>query len=152
MNLKPIQLEEIRLSAMHGAQRIRARGVECRAVLLLFHSTPAGELGDLDAIDVESADKDARAALQRKFARSPDVAAAVLINEGWQSIIPPGAPVPNTTEGDPLRQEVLLINCLTATEQWLLVAEIHGNRIDDAQFTQADGANFAGRFIREAQT
>jgi hypothetical protein len=148
MNLKPLHLEEIRLSAMHGARGIRARGVECRAVLLLINSTPGGELGTLTAIDVESADKDTRTAMQRKFARSPDVAAAVLINEGWQSIIAPGAKVPNTTEGDPLRQEVLLINCMTAREQWLAVAEIHGNKIDEAQFQKVENGNLIGRFIR----
>lgn len=149
MNLKPIQLEEIRISAMRGARSIRAKGRECRAVLLLFNSTPAGELGDLTAMDIEEADKDTRAAIQRKFAREPDIAAAVMINEGWQSIITPGAPVPSTTEGDPLRQEILLVNVLTADAQWLLAAEIHDNKIDDAQFQKVENGNFEGRFIRD---
>ena len=38
---------------------------------------------------------------------------------------------------------------MTATEQYLLTAEIHDNRIDDAEFIKCDGANFEGRFIRE---
>ena len=153
MNLKPIHLEEIRLSAMHGARGMRAKGIECRAVLLLFNSTPAGELGSLTAIDVENADKNTRTALHRKFAREPDIGAAVLINEGWQSLILPGQKdIPTTTEGNPARQEVLLVNVMTAREQWLLVAEIHDNRIDEAQFQKVENGNLQGRFIREEAT
>lgn len=153
MNLRPDQLEFIRRCALTGARGIRNDGRECAPMLLLFNSRPDGDLGDVAAISLAGRSKDFWAAMQQRYARAPDVAAAVLIVEAWQSVVPPGADVPATTEGDPDREEVLMVNVLSDRAQWLLTAPIDGRTIHDAQLKQINtgGAErMEGRFIREA--
>lgn len=148
MKLTPEHIRAIKTCAMTGARAIRAEGRECAPFLLLFNATVAGDLGDMTAIGIRNADKDQRAALQQRYARSPDIAAAVLINEGWQAVLAPGEEITAASQ-HPAREKVLIVNVLTRSDQWLLCARIDGTHIDDAEFIKVEGGNLVGRFIRE---
>lgn len=57
MNLKPHHLAIIKAVAYSGACSIRADGRDCAPVLLLFNSTPAGEIGELAGHVAEQPDR-----------------------------------------------------------------------------------------------
>lgn len=147
MNLRPEHLAAIKALVLSSARKIRAEGEECAPVLLLFNSTPAGTLGGMTGIALPPDKKDLWVAAQNRYARAPDIAAAVLINEGWQSMINPGEAIPTTTEGRE-RKEVFMVNVLSKDAQFLLVADINSGRIQDADFQKIEGGNYQGRFIR----
>ena len=141
--MTPEELKAIERNTMTAARRIRARGEECAAVLLLYQQN-----GNMTAIGL-SERKEIWTAMQRTYAKIPAITAAVIVTEAWQAIAIPGQPLPLKPSADPDRQEVLMVNLLTADEQYILTAEIHGTAIDDAEFIKVTPETYTGRFIRE---
>ena len=141
--MKTEELNAIKQHTMTAARRIRARGEECAPVLLLYQQN-----GNLATMLLPER-KEIWPAMQATYAKIPAIAAAVTLTEGWQAIAIPGQPLPVKPSADTDRQEVLIVNLLTASEQYMLIAEIHGTAIDDAEFIKVGPQNFTGRFIRE---
>ena len=152
--IKPHQFASIKGAILMDARRIRATGAECPPALFLINRKPNGDFGTVTCLTIAHLQKDEIAALHRKQSRDPSIAAAILMQECWQSLILPGQDIPanGSTANNPLRQEMLLLNMLTATEQWLLAAEIHGNTIETAEWQEVTAENYKGRFIRERTT
>lgn len=143
--MTPEALNAIRQHTMTACRRIRARGEECAPVLLIYQHN-----GNMTALALPER-KEIWKALQETYAKLPTTKAAVTVMEGWQAIALPGQPLPMRPSACPDRQEVLLVNLMTAGEQYLLTAEIHGTAIDEAEFIRCNGANFQGRLIRALQ-
>lgn len=154
MKLLPHHLAIIRAVALSGACAIRASGQECQPTLLLFNSTPDGELGAMAGpLPLAMMDKDAQAAEQQLRAREPGTAAAVLIQEAWEVLRPFGVDL-DTIVGHVAEQpdsaEVLIVSAMSDCEQYLLVAKINGRTIAPADFERVDTGAHIGRFIRQA--
>ncbi len=150
MKLTPEHLEKIKTAILTIAREIRAAGQECQPMLMAMNSRPDGQLGRTTGMDISALSNDGRAKLHQKLARDPSVAISILIHECWGCFRNPGEPLPiGKVSEQPDREETLMINVLTASEQWLLFARIDGKTVHDADWQKSDGTNFEGRFVRE---
>ncbi len=159
MKLTAAQLEELRTDALRGARHFKAAGKDVPPALLVYNARPDGRLGELHIIALMGGTKDQWAALQQKQARSPEVAAAVLVIECWSLIqdraaaaLAAGA-VPDSIAAHPGRTEALLVSVMTREEQHIGFATITGKTVAEFELRplSPDGpARMTGRFVRES--
>jgi len=150
--MTPQNLETIRTTTLRAARRIRAHGLEVPAALLLFSGKPDGTLSEPELVTMMHLSKDAQAAMHQGAATLPNIAAAVLVIEAWICTLAPGEEIPESVKARPDREEVLIVNVLTAQRQYLMTAKIHGESIEESPLVEVNaGGNetMVGRYIRE---
>jgi len=153
MKLRDDQIKQVCSLVVSFAQLSRNYLGEVPPTLILINARPGGELGDLSTGPLTYGTKDQWAHLQQRFARSPDIAAAVLILECWGCDLKPGEQQPETVSERQDRYEMVMVNIMSATDQWLMLAPITAAGLIEeapAQRVGSDGPRtFKGRFIRE---